>query len=315
MKYLLLDKGFDPFSHIEDATYIEAKFSTFKGGEEQVRVTPYEDPEEPITIAARVNSSSDLMRVMVLKDALRRMDSRHVHLYMPYLPYARQDRLMVEGESLACKVFADILNSAGFDSVTVVDAHSHVGPALIENVRCVPNYEVVSHALFHIRNMFENGTLENCVVISPDAGAYKKIFNICDNVKFNGEIVLCSKARDLSTGDILKLNVQGDVTGKSCIIIDDICDGGRTFAELAKGLKEKGAAKVYLIVTHGLFSFGEFQLKWGVTEDKVGPDHPSQNPDLSHRGIVPPYLIDHIWSSNSFREFDSDYISFIQLRA
>jgi ribose-phosphate pyrophosphokinase len=98
-------------------------------------------------------------------------------------------------------------------------------------------------------------------LISPDAGSNKKIFDLAKSIGFTGEIIRCDKLRDIPTGNITETIVyKDDLNGKDCIILDDICDGGRTFIELAKVLKQKNGGKIYLVVTHGIFSAGFDQL-------------------------------------------------------
>jgi ribose-phosphate pyrophosphokinase len=99
-------------------------------------------------------------------------------------------------------------------------------------------------------------------LVSPDAGAYKKVFDVAK--EFNIEkIITATKVRDLKTGQILHTEVptpdmHNDI---KYVIIDDICDGGRTFTEIAKAIKAtRPTAKIYLIVTHGIFSGGFAQL-------------------------------------------------------
>jgi ribose-phosphate pyrophosphokinase len=280
MIYLNLNPEFTPFQGEE----VLHQSSTFKGGEEHVKITK-SNPHEEVTITHRVNSSSDLMKVVLANDALQRIGHERIHLYIPYLPYARQDRVMVEGEPLSIKVFANVINACQFTSVTVLDPHSDVGPALIDRVNIVTNHAFVESAFYdlHLKGIDHN----QIAVISPDAGAYKKIYKTCESIKFTGELVLCNKVRNLKTGEIIKQTVDGNVTDKVCVIIDDICDGGRTFIELAKQLKDKGAKSVILIITHGIFSYG------------VEPLQP---------------MVDHVYSTNSFREFQSDYVTFINIQ-
>jgi ribose-phosphate pyrophosphokinase len=279
MLFLNLDPQFKPFSGRE----IEFEKFTFKGGEEHIKIFDFR-PNEEITIVHRINSSSDLMLLILANDALQRIGHKQIHAYIPYLPYARQDRVMVKGEPLSIKVFANLINSCNFSSVTLLDPHSDVGPALIDRVKIVTNYEIVQQAFYdlHLKRIEHR----DIAMISPDAGAYKKIYKTCERIGFTGELVLCNKVRDLKTGNIIKQTVDGNVIDKVCVIIDDICDGGRTFIELGKQLKEKGAKSVILIVTHGIFSFG--------TEPLQG-------------------VIDHVYSSKSFREFKSDYVTFLNL--
>jgi ribose-phosphate pyrophosphokinase len=287
MRYLYLQEDFKPTLGLPQfrEKCLPVEVFTFKGGEEHVKLDSSKityDLDE-VTIVSRINSSSDLFRVILANDALIRMGAKDIYLYMPYLPYARQDRVMVSGEPLSIKVFADHLNLCGFKKVFMIDPHSDVGPAVINNAHPISNHSYVEKVLGDISyGEFEG---EDFVIIAPDAGADKKIGKTCEAIGWEGEIITALKKRNLETREIEKLVFNGDVKGKSCIIIDDICDGGRTFATLATQLKEEGAKYVYLIVTHGIFSYGEDQLK----------------------------SIDHIWSTNSWREYDSELVTFVKL--
>lgn len=101
-------------------------------------------------------------------------------------------------------------------------------------------------------------------IIAPDKGAEHKLLLVAHSLYQNNEDIkylIANKVRDSATGKILSTEIEGDVQGKNCIIIDDICDGDATFIELAKVLKAKGAADLYLYVTHGIFSKGLLPLK------------------------------------------------------
>jgi ribose-phosphate pyrophosphokinase len=98
-------------------------------------------------------------------------------------------------------------------------------------------------------------------LVSPDAGSNKKIFDLAKSIGYDGEIIRCDKLRDISTGKIIETIVyHDDLCGKDAIIVDDILDGGKTFIEIAKVLKQKNVGKIYLIVTHGIFSNGYAEL-------------------------------------------------------
>jgi ribose-phosphate pyrophosphokinase len=97
----------------------------------------------------------------------------------------------------------------------------------------------------------------NFYLISPDAGSNKKIYDLAKSIGYTNEIIRCDKLRDIPTGQIIETIVyKDDLDGKDAIIVDDICDGGKTFIELAKVLKQKNVGKIYLVVTHGIFSNG-----------------------------------------------------------
>ena len=191
---------------------------------------------------------------MVAVDALKRLtnEETRIELVIPYFPYARQDRVCVEGEALGAAVMANFINSLNFSKVTIWDAHSDVSPALINKVTNIEQISLLTRCEV-LSQRLSRGEL---TLISPDAGASKKTIKISE--KFNGvpEVIQAQKVRNLRTGEIIKTEIIGDVKGKSVLIADDICDGGRTFIELAKVLKSHGAVEVSLFITHGIFSKG-----------------------------------------------------------
>lgn len=88
-------------------------------------------------------------------------------------------------------------------------------------------------------------------IISPDGGSLKKIYKVCEQINFKGEIITCLKNRDTNSGKLSNVIIpKDDFGGKKCIIIDDICSKGGTFMGLAKELKKRNAGKIYLIVSH-----------------------------------------------------------------
>lgn len=206
-------------------------------------------------ITMNFESNSDLFDLALLVDATRRLYTQGVDisLHMPYLPYARQDRVCNKGESLSVKVVADFINSLGFVSVICNDIHSAVGAALIDRLSHV---DLVNSATSLLRYI-DRGDV---VLVSPDAGAEKKVFDFAKAYHFPS-VVRASKVRNVATGKIeatTLIDVVPD-TAKTLLIVDDICDGGRTFIELAKALKAtfgRGKPEIHLYVTHGIFSAG-----------------------------------------------------------
>jgi len=231
---------------------IEMDNFQFSGGEEHVRIKVLRYYKN-VNIHARLKSSRDVMRLLLINDAIRRSTVSNVYCSISYMPYSRQDRVCNEGEALSIKVMTDLINSCKFDLVSVYDVHSDVTTALLD--RCIS---------FSQSDIFNDNFKEllygtEYIVISPDAGATKKAIKVAKD--YGLRMVEASKVRDTMTGNIVSTNVNGDVNGKDCFIIDDICDGGRTFIELAKVLKAKGAKSVVLYVTHGIFSKGLEPLK------------------------------------------------------
>lgn len=226
----------------------DVEIKQFAGGECNVRFSEQIKGTEKVRLHTRLNSSNDIMNLYLAVDALRRMEVKHIEAFVPYVPYARQDRVMVPGESLSIKVFANLLNSLQLDKVIVFDPHSDVTPALIDNCVVIPNYEMVEYFLAELQ-------LKDFVLVSPDLGAYKKVDKLSQQIGYRGEIAIGIKIRDLATGEIIRSDVNTtNLNGKPCLVVDDICDGGRTFMELATALKAKGAGDLYFIASHGIFS-------------------------------------------------------------
>jgi ribose-phosphate pyrophosphokinase len=247
----------------------------FNGGEVQVkeRTTVSGNNTQPfhieIAITAILRSSDDVINLLMVTDAIRRYHKKMeciFHVYLPYLPYARQDREMVYGEALSIKVFCNLINSLNYKTVQVLDPHSDVGPALLNGCITKPNHDFVTEAIDCIQVANQN-KLTDLSIVSPDAGSNKKIKDLLEHLhikhknryqqKLDFNLVKCDKTRDVKTGKLTGFEVyKEDLTGQTCVIIDDICDGGGTFLGLATELKAKGAAKIYLVVTHGIFSKG-----------------------------------------------------------
>jgi ribose-phosphate pyrophosphokinase len=199
--------------------------------------------------------------IIAANQALREFSYvENVKLNVPYFLGARSDRKFESGTSSYLKtVICPIINAQNFSRVTVLDPHSDVLEACLNNYHKHNNHRLAKDALSDIDT---NKDVSELCLVSPDAGAYKKIFDVAK--KFGIEnIITATKVRDIRSGNIIRteiptLNQHEDL---KYVIIDDICDGGRTFIELAKAIKgSRPSAKVYLIVTHGIFSAGFKEL-------------------------------------------------------
>jgi len=134
-------------------------------------------------------------------------------LFIPYLPFARQDRVMVDGEPLSVKVMADLINSCGFDNVTIYDPHSEVCLALINNAVANSNHNFVKKVLHGKSNYY---------IVSPDAGAYKKIFKLCQSINYTERIALCNKTRNVATGEMYQNAFSGTIVKVTDIYFDTV---------------------------------------------------------------------------------------------
>lgn len=231
------------------------------------------------TIWARLQSSADVMELVLLVDALRRWDSTPIHLVCPCLPYARQDRVGLPGESHSLRAFAAIINGLGFERVTVFDAHSDVTGAVLDRVVLIDQATIIGRFDAFNARLNPAHPADRPLFCSPDAGAIKKTAALA---AFYGHdrFVRADKTRDLATGKLTGFKVYaepGEIEGRDVIMVDDLCCGGGTFTGLAAELRKAGARRVELYTTHAIYSKGIQPLLEGG-------------------------LIDHLWATDAYRD-------------
>jgi ribose-phosphate pyrophosphokinase len=218
---------------------------------------------DEVEIKSRFNSFRDLELIICATAALKNLMIEKIHLYIPHCLGGRSDRKFSEGGINYVKnIVAPIINAQEYSSVSIFDPHSDVLEGCIDKFVKMENYILV-------RNSIEDYKMKNpgreFRIISPDAGALKKVYLAAENVGYTDEILIGSKHRDMKTGRITRTEVdlKGTSPNWDFFIIDDICDGGRTFIELAKVINshvwpydEYFRGKIYLVVSHGIFSAG-----------------------------------------------------------
>lgn len=220
----------------------------FPDNTSQVWKLPINTYYKHVSIVWKYSYESEVMQLAQLK-ALLDTNGLTTDLDIQYLPYARQDKRIDNNATFALEVFANILNGMKFDKIAIQDPHSDVALKLINN--CYAYYPVrqVEQVLKET-----NSTL----VCYPDSGAVNKYSHIYEH-----QYTWAVKRRDQLTGEILDVYIAEPeiVKDQNILIVDDICDGGRTFTEVAKLLYAAGAKEVNLFVTHGLFTKGLRPLK------------------------------------------------------
>ncbi len=242
---------------ILDNVRVEIEKFVFSGGEVSVTLPPEVFDADNIRVVSLVKNSEDLVTLLLVVNSLR-IAKPHtpISATLPYIPYGRQDRVCNPGEAFSLRVSCDLINMCGFEEVITEDPHSDVTPALINNLVVREQDSIVEVLWPQIKR-----TYGQAVLVSPDAGSNKKIAKVCKALGMD-EFIRADKVRDIKTGKILSTTVYtDDLEGQNCLIVDDICDGGMTFIKLAEELKKKGANKVGLYVTHGIFSKGKQPLK------------------------------------------------------
>lgn len=211
----------------------------------------YPERVSRIWVDARIKTSDDIMALVMTMDALRQVYKHAAFaLYMPYIPYARQDRVCNAGEAFSLKAMGSIINMLNFVSVLVVDPHSAVAAGVIDKMDVYTQVDIFKDI---------KDDWSNIVLVAPDMGASKKTEDFAKAVGAKG-ILYCNKRRNLTDGKILGLTLLNPEilsSDSELLVLDDICDGGRTFLEVADAIAAVVHVKtIELAVTHGIFSKG-----------------------------------------------------------
>lgn len=192
----------------------------------------------------RFQNNEELVALNFLTNHLRDSGAEYIELRMWYIPNARQDRIKKPEDIFTLKYFAQMINSLKFNRVLVLDPHSSVSEALFDNLyRCTPEL-IIADVYKKISEMVGD---EETVMFYPDEGAMKRYSGMISKPYAFG-----IKERDWSSGQIKGLSVFGEdvVKGRNILIVDDISSRGGTFYHSAKKLKELGAERIFLFVSH-----------------------------------------------------------------
>lgn len=237
----------------EDCTNLPYKLTQFSAGELHPQLQDYVPIGniESISIKPTTYNPTFIVELSLLVNALRDEfpESVHFDLDLPYIPYSRQDRVCAVGDAFGLKVFADQINALNFNLVAIFDAHSDVAPALINN--CIHSETKDLFAL-------NPGFLYNYShLVSPDAGAYKKVTSIASLIDL--PVIPALKTRDTATGRLSNTVVvtEGVEKPTRLLVIDDLVDAGGTFLALGAKLKQAFPhTPIDLYVSHGIFAKG-----------------------------------------------------------
>jgi ribose-phosphate pyrophosphokinase len=228
--------------------------SIFPAGEQYIKINN-DSSLESVRVNARCESSNDLMTIILAIDALKLEGFKRIELFLPYFPYARQDRMCNKGESFSLRTICNIFNAMGLTRIITYDVHSTVTGILLERHVDYGNWE-------EVRKFTEDFVLagrHSIALIVPDAGAFRKaesLFNTYPSV-FD-KMVICRKKRDAS--GVYIDPIQDNIAGMKAVVVDDICDGGATFVALGERLTEAKVHSSHLFVSHGIFSAGLGEL-------------------------------------------------------
>jgi ribose-phosphate pyrophosphokinase len=214
-------------------------------------------------------ANDHLMELLIMADALRRASAKRITAVLPYFGYARQDRKSGSRTPISAKLVANLITRAGADRVLTVDLHA----GQIQGFFDIPTDNLFAAPVM-VRDIKERLELSNLMVVSPDVGGVVRARALAKRI--DAPLAIVDKRRERA-GDSEVMNIIGEVSGRSCILIDDIIDSGGTLCNAADALLEKGAKDVYAYITHGVLSGGAVarisasHLKELVVTDTIHP--------------------------------------------
>lgn len=188
-----------------------------------------------------------LMELLIMIDALKRASAKTINVVIPYYGYARQDRKAQSREPITSKLVANMITDAGADRVLALDLHA----PQIQGFFDIPVDHLMGAPL--LANYFLDNQLhgDDVVVVSPDHGGVTRARKLAEFLK--SPIAIIDKRRPrANVAEVM--NIVGEVSGKTCVLIDDMIDTAGTITLAASALKEKGAKAVYACCTHPVLS-------------------------------------------------------------
>jgi len=193
-------------------------------------------------------ANDNLMELLICIDALKRASARRITAVVPYFGYARQDRKPGPRTPISAKLVANLIAEAGIERVLTMDLHA----AQIQGFFDIPVDNLYAAPIFalDVAHHFK-GRRDEVMVVSPDVGGVARARELAKRI--GAPLAIVDKRRE-KAGEVAEMTVIGDVSGKACIIVDDICDTAGTLCKAAETLMEAGATEVHSYITHGVLS-------------------------------------------------------------
>lgn len=228
---------------------VDTRVERFNDGEIFVEVYENVRGEDMFIIQPTSNPANDnLMELLIMTDALRRSSADRITAVIPYFGYARQDRRTKARTPISAKLVSNLIAEAGVERVLTMDLHA----AQIQGFFDLPVDNLYASPIFamDIKNQFKD-RMDDLMVVSPDVGGVARARELAKRI--NAPLAIVDKRRE-KAGEIAEMTVIGSVEGKTCLIVDDICDTAGTLCKAAEVLIENGAKEVHSYITHGVLS-------------------------------------------------------------
>lgn len=228
---------------------VDARVERFNDAEIFVEVFENVRGEDMFIVQPTSNPANDnLMELLIIADTLRRSSAARITAVIPYFGYARQDRRTKARTPITAKLVANMLVGAGIERILTLDLHA----TQIQGFFDIPVDNLYAAPIFalDVKHHFKD-QMGDLMVVSPDVGGVARARELAKRI--DAPLSIVDKRRE-KPGEVAEMTVIGDVTGKTCIIVDDLCDTAGTLCKAAELLVEKGAKEVHAYISHGVLS-------------------------------------------------------------
>lgn len=214
-------------------------------------------------------ANDNVMELLIIIDALKRASARRITAVIPYFGYARQDRKPGPRTPISAKLIANLLTGAGAQRVLTLDLHA----GQIQGFFDIPTDNLIAAPVLE-RDIRAHVGTEGLMMVSPDVGGVVRTRALAK--RLNADLAIIDKRRERA-GESEVMNVIGDVSGRICVLVDDIVDSAGTLCNAADALIAKGAREVFAYVSHGVLSGGaseriaKSKLKAVVVTNSIEP--------------------------------------------
>ncbi|WP_425101536.1 ribose-phosphate pyrophosphokinase [Tropicibacter sp. S64] len=228
---------------------VDARVERFNDAEIFVEVYENVRGEDMFIIQPTSNPANDnLMELLIMADALRRSSAARITAVIPYFGYARQDRRTKARTPITAKLVANMMVEAGIERILTLDLHA----AQIQGFFDIPVDNLYASPIFALDILKQfKGQMDDIMVVSPDVGGVARARELAKRI--NAPLSIVDKRRE-KPGEVAEMTVIGEVTGKKCFIVDDMCDTAGTLCKAAEVLMDHGATEVHAYISHGVMS-------------------------------------------------------------
>jgi ribose-phosphate pyrophosphokinase len=278
-----------------DTPLAQSEFKRFKDNEIFCEIQENVRGEDVFFIQSTSFPANDhLMELLIGIDALRRASARRITAVIPYYGYGRQDRKVGGRTPISAKLVANLITTAGADRVLTLELHA----GQIQGFFDIPTDNLFSTLVLEKDIREQCKDVSSLMIVSPDVGGVVRARALAN--KLGADLAIVDKRRE-KAGVSEVMHIIGDVSGRDCIMIDDIVDSGGTLCNAADAMLKEGAKSVSAYITHGVLSNGaakridDSKLKELVITDSIDPEGRKSKCAKLRAVTVAPLIGDAIW--------------------